>query len=354
MRWLEDDGAVAEMRAAKPSEAPVVASQHARRALAYSLTWMLLPVAVFAAFFVTVVRMANADSATRSPGPLDASSAAVSVALTHEPAVQAATAFLFDGDTGEIFYAKDADAERPMASTTKVMTALLAIESKQLDRLVTIGPDAEALAVPGSSRMGVSAGERIRLRDLLYGLLLPSGNDAAIAIADEVGGSEAAFIDLMNARARELGLTHTHYTNPHGLIDDPNHYTSARDLATLEAAALKLPDFVTIASTLHYTIPETRMHKAYDLQTGNDLLSGSRSPYPGALGGKPGYTVAARYTMTFSARRHGHLIVGAVLGDPSWQVRTDDMRALLDWGFAHVGVKPASPPVAWSAPDPNE
>ena len=101
-----------------------------------------------------------------------------------------------------------------MASTTKVMTALLAIEAGGLDRAVPIGADAEALAVPGSSRMGVSAGEKIRLRDLLYGLLLPSGNDAAVAIADEIGGSEAAFVDLMNARARELGLTHTHYTNP--------------------------------------------------------------------------------------------------------------------------------------------
>jgi D-alanyl-D-alanine carboxypeptidase (penicillin-binding protein 5/6) len=315
---------------------------------------MLLPVVVFAAFFITVIRMANAESAQRPSDSPDASSAAISVTLAHEPDIHAATAFVFDGDTGMIYYNRDADAERPMASTTKVMTALLAIESRELDRFVTIRPDAEALAVPGSSRMGVSAGEKIRLLDLLYGLLLPSGNDAAVAIADEVAGSEAAFVDLMNARARELGLTHTHYTNPHGLNDDPNHYTSARDLATLAAAALKLPDFVRAASTLHYSIPITQTHKAYELQTGNDLLAGSRSPYPGALGGKPGYTVAAGYTMAFSARRHGHLIVGAVLGEPSWQVRTDDMRALLDWGFAHDGVKPAPPPVAWSAPNPDE
>jgi D-alanyl-D-alanine carboxypeptidase (penicillin-binding protein 5/6) len=313
----------------------------------------LLPLVVFGAFFITVARMVTATPTARPLDSLEASSAAISVALAHEPDIKAITGFVFDGDTGEIYYAKDADVERPMASTTKVMTALLAIEAGGLDRAVTIGADAEALAVPGSSRMGVSAGEKIRLRDLLYGLLLPSGNDAAVAIADEVGGSEAAFIDLMNARARELGLTHTHYTNPHGLNDDPNHYTSARDLATLEAAALKLPDFVKIASTAHYSIPETKTHKAYDLQTGNDLLAGSRSPYPGALGGKPGYTVAAAYTMAFSARRHGHLIVGAVLGEPSWQVRTDDMRALLDWGFAHVGVAPAPPPLAWSTPDPD-
>jgi D-alanyl-D-alanine carboxypeptidase (penicillin-binding protein 5/6) len=314
---------------------------------------MLLPLVVFAAFFITVFRMANAGTA-HPPNALDASSAAISVTLAKIPDIQATTAFVFDGDTGEIYYTKDADAERPMASTTKVMAALLAIEAGGLERAVTIGADAEALAVPGSSRMGVSAGEKIRLRDLLYGLLLPSGNDAAVAIADEVGGSEAAFVDLMNTRARELGLTHTHYTNPHGLNDDPNHYTSARDLATLEAAALKFPDFVKIASTLHYSIPETKTHKAYELQTGNDLLAGSRSPYPGALGGKPGYTVAARYTMAFSARRHSHLIVGAVLGEPSWQVRTDDMRTLLDWGFAHVGVRPAPAPVAWSSPDSNE
>ena len=229
-----------------------------------------LPVVVFAAFFVTVVRMATAAPTTHASDALDASSAAISLTLAKVPDIQATTAFVFDGDTGEIYYTKDADVERPMASTTKVMTALLAIEAGGLDRAFTIGADAEALAVPGSSRMGVSAGEKIRLRDLLYGLLLPSGNDAAVAIADEVGGSEAAFVDLMNARARELGLTHTHYTNPHGLNDDPNHYTSARDLATLEAIALKLPDFVKIASTVHYSMPETRTHKGYELQTGND------------------------------------------------------------------------------------
>jgi serine-type D-Ala-D-Ala carboxypeptidase (penicillin-binding protein 5/6) len=343
-----------EMRATRKSGAPDPASRRARRARAYGLTWILLPVVVFAAFFVTVFRMATAEPTARASAALDASSAAISVTLAKVPDIQATTAFVFDGDTGEIYYTKDADVERPMASTTKVMTALLAIEAGGLYRAVTIGADAEALAVPGSSRMGVSAGEKIRLRDLLYGLLLPSGNDAAVAIADEVGGSEAAFVDLMNARARELGLTHTHYTNPHGLNDDPNHYSSARDLATLEAAALKLPEFVKIASMPHYSIPETRTHKGYELQTGNDLLAGSRSPYPGAIGGKPGYTVAARYTMAFSARRHGHLIVGAVLGEPSWQVRTDDMRTLLDWGFAHVGVRPAPPPVAWSSPDPSE
>jgi D-alanyl-D-alanine carboxypeptidase (penicillin-binding protein 5/6) len=347
----EGERSVTETTAAQNDEAPD--TRRAKHTLAYGLTWMLLPLVVFAAFFLTVARMVNANPPPRSLGPLDASSAAVSVALTQEPDIHAVTAFLFDGDTGAIYYTKDADVERPMASTTKVMTALLAVESGHLDRFVPIGADAEALAVPGSSRMGVSAGEKIRLRDLLYGLLLPSGNDAAVAIADAVSGSEAAFVDLMNARAAELGLTHTHYMNPHGLEDDPNHHTSARDLATLAAVALKQPDFVTIASTLRYSIPATQTHKAYDLRTGNDLLAGSSSPYPGALGGKPGYTVAAAYTMTFSARRHGHLIVGAVLGEPSWQVRTNDMRALLDWGFAHVGVKPAPPPVAGSAPDPD-
>jgi D-alanyl-D-alanine carboxypeptidase (penicillin-binding protein 5/6) len=326
-------------------------SQRARRARLYGVTWTLLPLALFAAFFVTVARMTSAQPVAPHT---DLSGGAASAALAREPQVQAVSAFVVDGDSGEIYYSKDADAERPMASTTKLMTALLAIESKGLDRLVTIGPDAEALARPGSSKMGLTAGERLRLRDLLYGLLLPSGNDAAVAIADEVGGNEAAFIELMNTRARELGLTHTHYTNPHGLDDDPNHYTSARDLATLAAADLKLPDFVEIASTLKYSIPATETHKAYELQTGNDLLPGSRSPYPGALGGKPGYTVAAGYTMAFSARRHGHLIVGAVLGDPSWQVRTDDMRALLDWGFARVGVPAAPSPVAGSAPNPDQ
>lgn len=267
------------------------------------------------------------------------------------PTVTARAAYLFDADTGLILYAKDADEQLPQASCTKVMTALIAIERLPLDHVITVGADAHALVRPDSSFMGLGTGEKLTLEELLYGLILPSGNDAAVAIADGVAGSVPAFVALMNQRAQQLGLTHTHFENPHGL-DAAGHYTSAHDLAVLAAVALRNPAFRKIASTRVHNIPATNEHKAYQLASGNDLLGGALSPYPGAIGVKPGYTGPAGFCMAFAAVRHGHLIVGAVLRDPSWQVRIVDMRALLDWGFAQEGLIPAPSPTPW-APAPN-
>jgi D-alanyl-D-alanine carboxypeptidase (penicillin-binding protein 5/6) len=268
------------------------------------------------------------------------------------PALYAVTAFVLDPQRGLIYYEKNADEARSMASTTKVMTLLLAVETGNLDQMVIVGPDAAALVNSDNSYMGLSAGEQMTLRDLLYGLVLPSGNDAAVAIADAIGGSMDSFVTMMNVRAQQLGLTQTHFVSPDGL-DDGNH-TSARDLAVLTAVALQHTEIEQITSTLHYIIPQTATHKAYELWSGNDLLSGARSPYPGAIGVKPGFTDAARYCQAFAARRHGHLIVGVVLGDWSWEERISDMRALLDWGFAQEGVPPAPPPVPFSPISPDQ
>jgi D-alanyl-D-alanine carboxypeptidase (penicillin-binding protein 5/6) len=218
--------------------------------------------------------------------------------------------------------------------------------------MITVGADAHKLVGPDSSYMGLDTGEKLTLRDLLYGLVMPSGNDAAAAIADAIGGTEAKFVAMMNARAAQLGLTHTHFANPHGL-DAPGHYTSARDLAVLSAVAMKNPTLVTIMSASRYDIPKTATHKAYHLRTGNDLLPGAGSPYPGAIGVKPGYTGPAGFCQAFAAIRHAHLIVGTVLKEPSWQVRRVDMRRLLDWGFEQEGVPAAPPPTPGSTP-PND
>lgn len=265
------------------------------------------------------------------------------------PTVTAPAAYLIDADTGLVLYSKDADEELPQASCTKVMTALVAIENAPLNKVITVGADAHALASPGNSFMGLDTGEKLTLQDLLYGLILPSGNDAAVAIADGVAGSVPAFVALMNAKAKQLGLTHTHFVNPHGL-PDVGHYTSARDLAVLSAIALRNPTFAKLVSARHYDIPKTADHKAYKLDSGNDLLTEELSPYPGAVGVKPGYTPEAGFCMSFAADRHGHLIVGAVLKDPSWQVRIVDMRALLDWGFEQEGVPGAPSPTPWAPP----
>jgi D-alanyl-D-alanine carboxypeptidase (penicillin-binding protein 5/6) len=268
------------------------------------------------------------------------------------PSVSAEAGFVYEPRFGITYFAKNADMELPQASCTKVMTALLAVERGNLNQIITVGADAQALVRSDSSYMGLTAGEKLSLKDLLYGLILPSGNDAAVAIADAIGGSAPAFVTLMNERAQQLGLTRTHFMNPHGL-GEPNHYTSAHDLAVVAAVAMQNPILVQITSTLEYKIPQTATHKAYDLMTGDDLIPGARSPYPGAIGVKPGYTGDAGYCQAFAAIRYGHLIVGAVLNEPSWQVRITDMRSLLDFGFAQEGIPAAPSPVPGSYPTPE-
>jgi D-alanyl-D-alanine carboxypeptidase (penicillin-binding protein 5/6) len=254
---------------------------------------------------------------------------------TPAPAIQAEAGILMDAANGTILFTKNADQELAMASTTKIMTALLALENGNLDQQVTIGAD--ALQIPGdATRMGVSQGEVLTMHDLLYGLLLPSGDDVAITIADTVGKDRGiSFIDLMNEQARYLGLTHTHYVNANGL-DANGHYTSARDLAHLTRFALRFPMFDSIVDTYEYKIPATSQHKAYDLKNTNLLISPT-NPYPGADGVKTGTTGNAGACLVFSAVRSGHHLLGVVLNAPTDDGRYVDARALLDWGFSAFG-----------------
>ncbi|HEX8731039.1 MAG TPA: D-alanyl-D-alanine carboxypeptidase family protein [Ktedonobacterales bacterium] len=315
-----------------------------RAAFVWGLYLTLSTLVMVAALFqMSRVGAVFASQSGRALAAVAASGAVATPDLSGEPSVVAHAAFLFDADTGEILYSKNADEELPQASCTKIMTAMVAVEHGDLDQMITVGADARALVNSDSSYMGLSVGEKLTLRDLLYGLLLPSGNDAAVAIADGIAGSVPAFVALMNQKAAQLGLTRTHFENPHGL-DAPGHYTTARDLAALAADAMRVPVIEQMTSTHSYNIPATATHKAYHLLTGNDLLTGSRAAYPGAIGVKPGYTGPAGYTMAFAAIRSGHLLVGSVLHDPSWQVRIVDMHTLLDWGFTHEGLPAAPPP----------
>ena len=323
-----------------------------RRGAMAAVSWMVALLLSLGLMLYCVARIAGGTPVVHRAIP-HAFGGAISLTLGQPPAVQATAAFVYDPNLGFVYYSKNADQEMPMASCTKIMTALLAVERGNLDQMVTVGADAHALVNPDSSYMGLDVGEKLTLRDLLYGLVMPSGNDAAVAIADAIGGNVPNFVAMMNARAQQLGLTRTHFVTPHGL-DAPGHYTTARDLAVLSAYALRNPTIVKVVSTLDYIIPKTATHKAYHLHTGNDLLAGARAPYPGALGVKPGFTGNAGFCMSFAANRHGHLIVGAVLDDPSWQVRIVDMHLLLDWGFEQEGVPPALPAAPWSYPSPNE
>ena len=342
--------------AAHPSPSPHPSPKRTRpggirRVAAAVASWSAALVLTLSLLLYCLVRIGIGAPAVHRAVP-HAFGGALSLTLGPPPTVTATAAYVYDPDLGFVYYAKDADQELPMASCTKMMTALLAVERGNLDQMVTIGGDAAALAGPGNSHMGVSQGEKITLRDLLYGLLLPSGNDAAVAIADAIGGDVPSFVAMMNARAQQLGLTHTHFENPHGL-DAQGHYTTARDLAVLAATAMRNPTLVQITSTYRYTIPGTSTHKAFTLITGDDIIAGARSPYPGAIGVKPGWTGGAGYCQAFAAIRHGHLIVGTVMGEPWWVQRLTDMRKLLDWGFEEENIAPAPSPIPYSYPTPE-
>jgi serine-type D-Ala-D-Ala carboxypeptidase (penicillin-binding protein 5/6) len=318
-----------------------------------TVSWTTLLILLLVLLIVVIAEIASTGpvGVSHIVEPESVSRSAV-FSVGRPPNVTAEAAFVYDPRLGLTYFAKNADMELPQASCTKIMTALLAVERGNLNQIVTVGKDAQALVRPDSSYMGLSAGEKLSLKDLLYGLLLPSGNDAAVAIADAIGGNVPAFVALMNQRAQQLGLTRTHFMNPHGL-GQANHYTTAHDLAVLAAVAMENPILVQITSTKEYKIPKTSTHKAYDLVTGDDLIPGARSPYPGAIGVKPGYTGDAGYCQAFAATRYGHLIVGAVLKEPSWEVRITDMRNLLDWGFEQEAIPAAPSPAPWSYPTPE-
>jgi D-alanyl-D-alanine carboxypeptidase (penicillin-binding protein 5/6) len=240
---------------------------------------------------------------------------------------------VLDTRTGEALFERQSDRKMYPASTTKVLTALIAIESGRLDEMVTI----EASDVRVSpSIMGLRAGERIPLRDLVYGLMLRSGNDAGLAIARHLGGTRANFYTKMNARAVELGCTGSHFTNPHGL-PDRNHYTTARDLGRIMMEAMRNDEFRTITGTRRYVSKSSTRTRI--LFNKNKLLR----TYPGATGGKPGYTRAAQQTLVASAKRSDRELVVVCLhsvGRALWS----DAAHLLDFGFDRIGAA-RTPPV---------
>jgi D-alanyl-D-alanine carboxypeptidase (penicillin-binding protein 5/6) len=254
------------------------------------------------------------------------------------PRLQAQAAYLIDADTGQALVNIQGTQRLPMASTTKIMTAILTIETANLNQIVTIKQDAiDEVKNNQGSTADLVVGDKIRLRDLLYGLMLPSGDDAAIAIADAVGGTSDNFVQMMNLFAKQHDLTQTHYINPDGLTyfnaqnqPDPNHYTTAADLVHLTSYALANPIFAQLVETQQYVLSSTSDHHKYVWDTTDTLLS----TYPGATGVKTGFTDEAGYCLVFAATNGAHHLIGALLHEPDDNQRFVDASALLDWGFA--------------------
>lgn len=244
-------------------------------------------------------------------------------APSSSPSVSAHSAVLLDADDGTVLYAKDADTRHPMASTTKVMTALVALEHMEPDTVISVAP--EAVGVEGSSIYLVE-GEELTLEQLLYALLLESANDAAVAIAVGVAGSVEAFAGLMNQKAAELGLTDTQFQNPHGL-DAEGHYTTARELALIARAALQNELLLKMVSTRKTTIPHDGNDGVRLLVNHNKMLR----LYEDAIGVKTGYTKKSGRCLVSAAERDGVRLIVVTLNAPDdW----NDHAELLDYGFS--------------------
>ena len=234
----------------------------------------------------------------------------------------AKAACILDMHSGRVLFEANMHARLPMASTTKVMTALLAIERGDLQAQVTCSE--RAFGVPGTS-IYLQQGETLTLEEMLKGLMLSSGNDAAVAIAEHIGGTTAQFVGMMNERARELGAHNTHFANPHGLPDD-RHYTTAYELALISREAMKNGVFRRLVSTQHASIPWQGRTYSRQLNNKNRLLSG----YDGATGVKTGYTSRAGRCLVFGARRGELELIGVVLGCADW---FDEAARLMDGCF---------------------
>ncbi|XOQ48981.1 MAG: serine-type D-Ala-D-Ala carboxypeptidase [Eubacteriales bacterium] len=240
--------------------------------------------------------------------------------------VSAKSAILMNADDGRILYAKDENERRPMASTTKIMTALITLETAAVNNKVVTITD-KMVRVEGSS-MGLRPGDKLSLRALAEGMLLVSGNDAANSAAIAISGSDQAFAVLMNKRAKELNMTNTHFVTPSGL-DDENHYTTAKDLAILAAAAMHNPDFAEIASQKVMAVQFVNPDQTRRLKNHNKLLS----MYDGCVGVKTGFTKKSGRCLVSSAQRNGVSLIAVTLNDPDdWK----DHQKLLDYGFSKL------------------
>ncbi len=240
------------------------------------------------------------------------------------PEVSAKSAVLLNTDNGQILFAKDENTKRPMASTTKIMTALLTLEKAAVDdRIITITD--QMVRVEGSS-MGLLPGNKLSLKALAAGMLTVSGNDAANSAAIAISGSTEAFADLMNKRAGELNLSNTHFVTPSGL-DDEAHYTTAYDLAMLSAAAMKNPDFAQIAGNKLMNVQYASPEQTRRFTNHNKLLS----LYQGCTGVKTGYTQKAGRCLVSAAERDGvHLIAVTLNAPDDW----NDHQKMLNYGFS--------------------
>ena len=281
--------------------------------------------AIAAALALALITAQSAFAETRSSDQVDgvaASKRSLAAAVLPDVAMRAGA--LVDGE-GRVLWSRRETERRPMASITKIMTAVVALERSDVTTMVVIP---KASGQVGESTAFLRPGEKLPMNQVLEALLVKSGNDAAVAIARSVAGSDEAFVKLMNDKAVELGLKNTHFANSHGL-DEAGHYTTAADLAVLGRYAMANPRFREIVKMQTVTIGSGARKEVLH---STDLLIGN---YAGAIGIKTGFTDGAGYSVLSAAERDGLTLYAVVLGTSSELQRFREARELLDWGFAH-------------------
>lgn len=243
--------------------------------------------------------------------------------ISNEPKINSRAAIVYDRTSGSILYGKNENEKRKLASTTKIMTAIIVIENANLNDIVTVSSKA---AATGGSRLGLHTNNTISVLDLLYGLMLCSGNDAAVALAEHVGGDLASFADLMNKKCDSLGLAATHFVTPHGL-DNDEHFTSPSELAIITDYALKNKTFSTIVGTKKRTVSISGHPK--NLSNTNELLGNLNGVY----GVKTGFTNGANRCLVTAVKRGNMDLICIVLGADTKKDRTKDSIALIEYSF---------------------
>ena len=254
--------------------------------------------------------------------------------------LNAKAACLLDADSGRVLFQKDADKQLPMASTTKIMTCILAIEQGNLEDTVTFSSYAASMP---DVQLNARSGESFLLKDLLYSLMLESHNDTAVAIAEHIGGSVEGFAEKMNQKASELGLKNTHFVTPNGL-DADGHYTTAKELCLIAAYAIQNETFCKIIRTKSHSFSSKNKHRSYRVNNLDAFLTS----YSGAIGIKTGFTGKAGYCFCGAARKNGVTLVSSVLASgwpPHKTYKWVDTRKLMDYGFANytLAALPESP-----------
>ena len=256
------------------------------------------------------------------------------------PEIAEETGILMEATTGQVLFDKEMDEIRYPASTTKIMTALLILENvKDLSQTVTFTDVITPDLAPGNSTINAQVGEQLTVEECLYGIMLASANEVCTQMAVYVAGYVENFVSMMNKRAAELGCENTHFVNANGL-PDPNHYTTAHDLARILAAAIQNEDFCRISGSASYTIPPTNMTPySRNLENSNALIKEGEYHYEGVIAGKTGHTEAAKNTLVTAASRDGMTLVCVVLRSDG-ENRFIDTVSLFDYGFNNFHLSP--------------